>query len=348
MSLLRESALPLLRTMGVDPYQRRHKREAERILKSIEEERGPLSQSISRQCDAYAGDVLGGKEYAPWLHVYSAIAGEFREGWIPDNFYGKKVIPHIKGQYGALSNLNAMNTILFGVDHFPDVLYLVKGRFYNCNREETALGDVANALFAEHEKVVLKLDGYSQGRGIAFFDRSTFDADAVSRLGDGVFQSFIDQHARLAAISSSHAVSTLRITTVLKANVPEVRASYLRLGAGSDTHIRSATHIRVPVSAPTGRLSEFGYTTKWKRISQHPESEIEFSSIVYPVFAKVCSIVKTLHAEIPYVHCIGWDVCVDKSGNVQIIEWNGVHNDIKFGEATQGPCFADLEWQQFA
>jgi hypothetical protein len=27
------------------------------------------------------------------------------------------------------------------------------------------------------------------------------------------------------------------------------------------------------------------------------------------------------------------------------MEWNGWHNDIKFSEAADGPCFADLGWQ---
>jgi hypothetical protein len=33
--------------------------------------------------------------------------------------------------------------------------------------------------------------------------------------------------------------------------------------------------------------------------------------------------------------------------NVQVMEWNGFHNDIKFSEATQGPCFADLGFQKY-
>jgi hypothetical protein len=28
------------------------------------------------------------------------------------------------------------------------------------------------------------------------------------------------------------------------------------------------------------------------------------------------------------------------------MEWNAEHNDIKFSEATQGPCFADLRWDR--
>lgn len=48
------------------------------------------------------------------------------------------------------------------------------------------------------------------------------------------------------------------------------------------------------------------------------------------------------------MRCIGWDVTLDDQENVRIMdmEWNAGHNDIKFSEATQGPCFSDLhrEW----
>jgi hypothetical protein len=38
-----------------------------------------------------------------------------------------------------------------------------------------------------------------------------------------------------------------------------------------------------------------------------------------------------------------WDLCIDGDGAVRVLEWNGGHNDITFSEATQGPCFADLD-----
>jgi len=39
---------------------------------------------------------------------------------------------------------------------------------------------------------------------------------------------------------------------------------------------------------------------------------------------------------------------IDSSLPVQIMEWKGGHNGIKFSEATRGPCFADLGWEQLA
>jgi hypothetical protein len=49
---------------------------------------------------------------------------------------------------------------------------------------------------------------------------------------------------------------------------------------------------------------------------------------------------------VPYARCVGWDLTVDSDEQVMVMEWNAEHNDVKFSEATQGPCFADLDWQR--
>ena len=344
--IVREVARSMWGAHRARRYHSGHRLEAMRYLRNIENEKGSLDSKIKSLCDQYASDVFGSRIYSPWLYVYSAIRGTFVEGWIPDNFYGKVVIPKVKGRYGDLSALNGISGIIFNGNHFPDLLSLINGKFYFPDGRSAHHSAVRKTLFDDNETVVLKLDGTSQGRGIHFFTRGAFDIDMVSRMGDGVFQAFIKQDPSLAEFSPSAAVSTLRVTTVIdERSLPDVRSSYLRFGVGSDTHVQSKSHVRVPVSIETGKLNAIGYTTRWTQISNHPDSSKAFGKTIYPNFKQVCEIVKDLHAQLPCVGCIGWDVCVDNCGVVNIIEWNGVHNDIKFSEATQGPCFKDLGWE---
>jgi hypothetical protein len=65
-----------------------------------------------------------------------------------------------------------------------------------------------------------------------------------------------------------------------------------------------------------------------------------------PAFSKCVVTVLDLHKKIPFARCVGWDVTVDVDENVQVMEWNGGHNDVKFSEATQGPCLSDLKWER--
>jgi hypothetical protein len=64
-----------------------------------------------------------------------------------------------------------------------------------------------------------------------------------------------------------------------------------------------------------------------------------------PNFQNCVSTVLELHQQLPYVRCIGWDLIVDEQEQINLMEWNGLDNDIKVSEATQGPCFSDMGWE---
>ena len=66
-------------------YEYVHKKMATTTLRNIEEAKGKLAPTLKKQSDDYAHDVLGWHGYSSWLYVYSAVAGAFKEGWIPDN-----------------------------------------------------------------------------------------------------------------------------------------------------------------------------------------------------------------------------------------------------------------------
>jgi hypothetical protein len=75
---------------------------------------------------------------------------------------------------------------------------------------------------------------------------------------------------------------------------------------------------------------------------------VNFAGNRIAAFNKCTVSVLELQKKMPYVRCIGWDVVVDKSDCVRVMEWNGHYNDIRFLEATQGPCFRGLQWETLA
>ena len=346
--ILKKIALPVLNSVDVATYHLAQRKEALRCLKSITEDVGGISRSNLKLCDEYALDVFKSKRYAPWLYVYCAVAREFKEGWIPDNYYRVHIVPKIKGKYGSLSLLKPLNSLLFHSANFPDILAFVNGKFIVPKTLEIPTGDIKSYLFKDHDRVVYKLDNSLQGRGIHVFTEKNFSIETVQLLGNGLFQSYITQHEDLAKFPSA-AVSTLRLTTVLGKNgLPSVRGCYLRLGAANDKYVTSTTHIRVPLNLINGKMEGVGYTPDWKQIYEYPHDGCRFRGFQYPHYHEACSLVLTLHKKMPFVHSIGWDICVDRHREVKIMEWNGAHNDIKFSEATQGPCFSDLGWEKIA
>lgn len=327
-------------------YHRDHVMQAARILKKIEGVKGALSQHIVRQCDGYAIDVLGHRHFAAWLYVYSAIAGRFKEGWIPDNYYGSIVVPKLKGDYGKVSSLKALNSTFFSHNSFPDILSYSNGVFFDVECRVLPPDSVKAKLFADQDRVVFKLNNSSRGRGIVFFDRESFDLDKIYKLGNGLFQSFINQHEVFQEFAKE-SVATLRMTTVIEEDgTTSLRACYLRLGSGTDTHVQSESHTRIPIDRKSGAFNDVGFTPDWLEIECHPTSRVKFQGRFIPAYDDCLKLVTMLHKKVPYARCIGWDVTLDDKQRVRVMEWNAEHNDIKFSEATQGPCFSDLHWER--
>jgi hypothetical protein len=327
-------------------FHRNHRLQALSIHQTLQRSLGPTNRVELGRADAYARDVLGHACYAPWLYVYTAMAGRFKEGWIPDNYYGHVVVPRLKGGYGKVSSLKSLECAIFGDGTFPDVAYFANGLFILPGNTVITPDVAARRLFAEHDSLVFKVDNSLQGKGVYFFDRATFDVRKIKALGNGVFQERIVQHPALGQFAR-RSVATLRITTAVSdQGAVSVRACYLRLGRDSDTHVRSATHIRVPIDCMTGELAGEGYLTDWTAIRAHPDSNVQFAGVTIPAYGDCLTTVLDLHRKVPFARCVGWDVTVADDGSVKLMEWNAEHNDVKFSEATQGPCFADLRWER--
>lgn len=323
-----------------------HKKEVKGILWQIEKEKGRMDKKITKLADAYACEVLGSKVYAPWLYVYSAVQGTFKEGWIPDNYYREIVVPKTQGSYGKLSFNNMLTNSFFKMEQFPDVAYFINGQWISTDLQLVSFSHLKRTLFKNHQEIVFKLDHSFQGTGIYLFNNSTFKEKVIRDLGDGAFQYRVRQHEFFDDFGFS-ALPTFRLTTVIDPQgSPSLRSAYLKLGRQGETHIHAKASVSVPIDITSGKLWDEGHLTNGSTTLHHPDTKMNFKDKIIPNFDKSVQFCKNLHLRAPYIMIIGWDVVVDHLGEVQVLEWNGYHNDIKYSEATQGPCFADLGWEQ--
>lgn len=326
-------------------YHKAHQTNARSALSIIESEQGKLSPKLKNRAAEYANDVLGWRGYAPWLDVYSAIAGEFKEGWIPDNYYGHVVIPVIKGSYGTISNAKSLSARLLKTDRFPDAGYFVNGLFLSAAGAVIPPHKIKDYIFCNDDRIVFKSDHSVQGKNIYFYDKENFCLETINKLGNGVFQKYINQHPFFDEIMSG-SVATLRVTSVALDNGEiSCRAAFLRIGLTHDTHIKWASNVIIPVEMASGRLQKKAYLPDWRSVTRHPETGYQWEGKVIPRYDEVRKYVMETHKAFPFCRCIGWDLIVDKNDEIQVMEWNGEHNDIKFHEAISGPCFAEMGWE---
>lgn len=326
-------------------YHSRSNKLALKTLKEIESENGKTDSKLIKLSDEYASDILGWKGYAPWLYVYSAMNQKFKEGWVPDNYFGKVVAPKLKGNYGVIADYNALTSHLFKSSSFPICVYYTNGLWISPEQKILTDKEVLEYASKESDDFVYKTDKSRRGLGIYFIKKENLDIDELKVLGNGVLQKYINQHSFFQEIMPN-SVATLRLTSVIDdEGIVSVRAGFLRIGRTSDTHVKSTSHIRIPVDVSTGALDNFGYTS-WTKIKSHPDTDFIFENKQIPYFDRILETVINLHKMIPFARTVGWDVVVDKSNNVQVMEWNGSHHDVKFSEATQGPSFSDMGWEK--
>ena len=329
-------------------YHARHAARAAQILQDLKATGKSLKPSDVKLCGDYAIDVFGDNAFTPWLLAYTAISGHFKEGWIPDNFYGERVVPVIQGPYGRISLLKSMSPALLDSPSFPDIAVQINGTLFDRAYERLSFDEVRARCFESTDQVVFKGDGSGQGKAIHFLDPGSFTRETIARLGSGVFQRRIEQHAFFQAFCGA-AVVSLRITTVVEpSDKISPRAAYLCIPTGSATHVQSASRVRTPVDVVKGTLAKAGLDAKWREIRAHPTNGETFAGKKIPNFKACVRTVLDLHRRVAFVGAVGWDVSVDSEGEIQILEWNAFHNGIGFSEATQGPCFTDLGWERLS
>ena len=313
-------------------------------LRNIEQQKGKLPAQLKKEVQQYAQKKLGWKGYAPWLLVYTAICGKFKEGWVPDNYYRVLVTPNFQGEYGKISFLKPLTKQLFQTGSTLDIAYFINNNWFDHKYQKLSNQQVESLIGKQINSIVYKSDQSFQGKGVKVFKTANLNLKTLEIIGNGTLQRFIEQHDffnQFQLISTA----TIRLTTVIDPNgKPSLRSSYLRIGRNGETHITSKTHIRIPVDIKEGTLDEMGFLPNWQTITSHPDSNIEFKNKTIPSYKTCVEQVLKLHSKFPMVQCIGWDVIIDKHSQMVLMEWNGYGNDIKFSEATQGPCFKDLGW----
>lgn len=332
---------------GLQQTQRQahYNHQAQAVLQAVESQRGPTDRAAVRKADEYAREVLGSPRYAPWLRVYTAVSGGFREGWIPDNYYGLVVDPHKSGEVAKVALIKSFTNRILHTEALPDLAYVIDGLYYSRDYRPISQRELIDILFAREERAIFKADNSYQGRSVVFMTRGGFSLEGRLRLPDGVFQAPIHQHDFFATLSPC-ATATLRITTARELDGSiSVKAAYLRLGRVDDDIVRSRSHVRVAVDPATGALDGTAFMHDWRTIDAHPDTGLRFEGRVIPHFAATTQLCRSLHQGCPHMPCLGWDLCIDQDDQPRLMEWNARYNDIKFSEATRGPCFRGLGWE---
>lgn len=336
------------RTVEDYRYDDVHQRKADGFFEVIcaqHPERRP-GPAVLRRIESYARDVLGSPRFAAWLRVYTAWSGEFKEGWMPDNYFGRVVLPRIQG---PARNLSAFKTLARRLvvpgDLLPDLAYRVRGQWLDGGGRVLEGRAVEDLVFASGPKAVVKADDSNQGKGVLVVEQGRDDLLALEDHGDFVVQRMISPPDLLARFNRD-SLATIRIMTLkLPGRPASWQGGNLRFGLSGPNVLKSARAIRIPMLEADGTLGEDGALPDWTRVTEHPENGLSWAGLEIPGFERIRDACLRLHDGFPHVTLIGWDVALDRDGDFYVLEWNSIHPGVVFIEANTGPHFADLGWE---
>jgi Sugar-transfer associated ATP-grasp len=347
-NLIKAPLIKYVRRSRLNAYHKQYEEVALQTLSDLKEQNGQtISTQQKKLADDYAIEVFGGKEFAPWLYVYTAAQGEFKEGWIPDNYFGKYVFPVLNKELLVLGEFKSFTNVVLKTNLLPDIAYVIDGHLYDRNMQIIDLNKLKEIVRATGDDAFFKRDYTMRGAGVIKLGADKINQTIINDFGNCVIQSAIQQHDFFNEYMTG-SVATIRITSVKELDGSiSMRTSNLRVSLKGRNRIESASAIRIAVTNQDGDLDAYGYHGgHWKKYTEHPDTRVSFANKRIPYYKKALETCLKLHAKMPHFAIIGWDLIIDNKNQVQIIEWNTAHSGITFNEAVVGPCFVGLDWEK--
>lgn len=320
-----------------------NRNEAERIERQIlaQYPERKLDHATEKKINEYARDRLGSLNFSPWLRTYTVVRRQFIEGWIPDNYFARVIRPTFTPVSEHLGEKSLARQLL-GTDLFPDLASLVRGCWRDPDGASITKAEARNRIFADADTAFLKKENSNRGRGVTKISINDFDSMDFLPSDNFVVQSLIRQHPFFDTWNPSGG-TTLRLTTYKPtASAAKVCAAALRIPGHNTEVVISGSSYKAPIDASDGRLTGICYNAKWNTADTYGEGGPAIGTPEIPHYQNLCRAVEALHDKVPHVTVVGWDLILDQNEKIQIMEWNTMHPDIKFIEATSGPHFTDL------
>lgn len=281
-----------------------------------------------------------------WYKKYYHLTGELDPRYIPDDIHHRYIIPYFDNP-AYLRPMQDKNlfSLLFPHAKQPETLYKCVSGTY-CTNEFVPLTreDIYTLFEAPGRYIIKPTRDTGGGADISVFSAPA-DREAVDKLlsayrsVDYIVQRIVTQHPDLAKFNQS-SLNSIRVITLVQNGEAHILSSIFRIGQEGSFVDNVSIGGYQAVIRPDGTLAKYAYTNDGNthRYVEQTASGISFESAVIPSWDKIQETVKSLAVTLPHMRLIGWDIAVDESGEVVLIEFN-----CHFGQnqSTCGPTFGD-------
>jgi len=299
-----------------------------------------LNSKLKKRIKQYVQRRFGSKTYWPYVALYTEIKGEFKDGWLPYDYYRFSLLPRLNPKPAMyFSTYKTFDYRIFGDFVVKPLFICIHGIFFDIKMEVFIQEEVRNFMIDYDNKIVIKEDGGRGGKQIKIIHSSFFKLEELDRTKSYLIQPYFKQHKVLNDLYPD-SVNTFRINTFLNKN-GSVSVKYIWLHFGTDgsqvDNLSSGGSYLFFDSL--GIPEEFAYDWQlgFKVSDRHKNTNYKFADLQIPNFEKMLSKCKEAHLKFPYTRLIAWDCCIDTLGEPYLIEWNTTNPDFKSQEAKFGP-----------
>jgi hypothetical protein len=242
-----------------------------------------LNRKILKEIKEYSKARFGSENYWPWLATYTEIKGEFKEGWIPYDYYRFKLIGKLNiDAFSRLSGIKTFDNRLFDKDVIKPLAICLHNRIYQADGSVITGEILIKQLKELNCELVIKPDEGSGGKNIQFVHSENITKDQIPASGSSIIQKAVSQHYFLEKINPS-SINTIRVLSCIdESGKVDVKFVYLRFGvAGSrlDNISRGGGWVYIN---PNGQADKCSYNLEgFEMVRVHPETNVKFSNLSF-------------------------------------------------------------------
>ncbi len=128
------------------------------------------------------------------LKAYAVYQGEFKKGWISDNYFERQVLPRTNGFHKTVSDLRELAKRILQSDEMPDLGYFVRGCWVGVTNQPMTKAQAKDFFFSQIPQIITKT--YASMRGKEFYRLTPDEFERLEewKMTDFVLQLPIQQH----------------------------------------------------------------------------------------------------------------------------------------------------------
>lgn len=258
-----------------------------------------------------------------WMRIYKAEHG-FDPYYLCDHQYSLLLkIINKSSDWASLSN-KALTDIYMPKIPWPKVyLRRINKKYYNDEMEEINHGQAVALLRSQNSYVIKPATATGGGKGVKVID-NLLSQEEISRLFedydvDFVVQALILQNEELSRFNPT-SVNTCRITTI-KIGSKQSFSAIFKVGRKNSRVDNWNSSVLIGVDGQ-GHLDDHGYDVNLNRIEKS-DVGVPFAGNVIPNFKEMVELTQKYHELYhPNLSVVGWDITLEKNGDIIVIETN--------------------------